>query len=343
MKVILAITLSLLLSVAVDLQGQTAAFPDSSGRHALPECIRLKYPALQSSLPLHTDMSWQTLLGYVWLDSLMRKPIAPADWDKLSNVTSRDSIMDILKYLYAVTNYDPILFHEYKTHAQYLNSSYWGRPGSVVSFLEHMAGENLLDSEQAVYLASISYILHVQVLQVDRAVDSEFSSAGGHYEPVACVEAVVLDTIKGRSILATECAPLNPAAAMAKNDRIASSGSPACLHFNFLPGASRAGSDLHRYLWTSTDSLVFLGDALTWDAVIPGGDYIVFLDSHFLDYDGTFSYYSLQPVADGSGGIYPVIGGKVHDSLNRWRMGNEVEISAFKAGLRAKIQALFHQ
>ena len=222
-------------------------------------------------------MSQETRDAYLWLDSIMRHHFTDADWATLDSLRNLDSIRLIAKYLYALSDYDPVLLQEYGRDAPNLQPRYTGKPAAMIGYLERVVGTGLRDS-YANYLGSCSYILHVRVSGVRRDSSVEESS----YWPLVCIEATIIDTIKGQHLLTDHCED-------------SSKLGNTCFHFQYSAGWSKTGSDMNPFAMVGT-KLVFWPDAMGWDAVVPGGEYIVFLTTVYEDYNGTSSFFGIWPI-----------------------------------------------
>jgi hypothetical protein len=330
------IVLAFLIPVSVRAQ---SVFPDSSGPTSAG-CYRLAVPPLTEAPPLHSDMNLSTLLGYLYLDSVMRSHITSAQWAAFDSIHSFDSLKYFLKYLYAITAYDPVLFEEYGNDAPFINPSYTGKPAAMVNYIEEKIGRVLHakgDTTQMMYLTSASYILHIKVKNIFRDWDTLGHIVGGKGTPQACVEASILDTIKGQHILTGDCSWLyrigNGHNGSGIND---STPTGACFHFEYDPASNKGGGGVS-FVHASNDSVVFTGNSLGWDALHSDSEYIMFFNVLYEDYDGTNCYFIVRPIMDGEGGIYPVMGGNVLDPKNHWRMGTSVNLDAFESGLKNTI------
>ena len=322
-------------------RGQTIVFPDSSGP-TTSGCGRAAIQPLLTSPPLHTDMPWKALLGYVWLDSAMRRGFTDSEWNALNLFTSADSLRQVLKYWYAAADYDPVLFNEYCSDGAYLNPNYWGKPALLVRYLADLSGKLLKDSSKVPYLMTTDYILHILVVNVTREVDPLISSNRNYPIPRGCAEVLILDTIKGKRFPFTNC-----------NDTARRASGPGkapfsllnnCLHLSFYPTWSKDGSDQAAGFLVgrpgNADTLILTDKAFGWGTLQSGHEYIVFLKLLYEDYDGNNSYFRLRPIMDGVGGVYPVTAGVVSDPLNYWQLGTSVNSTAFKSGLRARINRI---
>jgi hypothetical protein len=318
---------------------QLRAWPDSSGPTSAG-CYRIPVTPLTEAPPLRYDMSLSTLLGYLYLDSIMRTPIDSAQWAAFNAIQSFDSLKYFLKYLYAVSDYDPILLEEYGRDAPYINPSYTGKPTPMVNYIEEKIGSvlhSMGDTTQMMYLTSTSYILHIRVTSVTRNWDTMGHYNPGQGTPQSCVEAVILDTIKGQHILTGDCSWDYRTNGGHNQPDFSDSSYSTCFHFSYNPLWNKSSSDNENSIQLSLDSFRFSPDALGWNAVVPDSEYIVFFSVDYEDYNGTNSYFDIRPIMDGVGGIYPVVDGMVSDPQNLWHMGTSVDLDDFESGLEETI------
>ncbi|MDP4197956.1 MAG: hypothetical protein Q8922_12555 [Bacteroidota bacterium] len=313
------------------MHAQTPAWPDSSGP-TNAGCYRIAVPPLSQAPPLHTDMNWMTLLGYVWIDSMMRHPFTSTDWTALDSMQSPDTLKQFLKYWYAMTDYDPLLFEEYGRDAKYLDTQYWGKPAGLIGYIAQKTSQIMGDSARVATLLASAYILHIRVRNVTRDFDT-FAHLDSQAMPVCCVEATIIDTIKGVHIATGLCSLIYPV--VQQVDSLPSTG---CLHFSYWPVWRKDGGDWLRWSKESDSTSAFPSGSMGWDVLTPGNDYIVFLRSIYLDYDGINSYFALWPMmGDKVGGIYPIHSDTVSDPSNYWGMGSSVPVSTFETGIRQRI------
>jgi hypothetical protein len=336
-------TMKTLIFIAImfpmTLHGQSRAWPDSSGPTSAG-CYRIAVTPLTEAPPFRSDMSLSTLLGYIYLDSIMRTPLDSTQWANFNLIQSFDSLNQILKYLYAVIDYDPVLLAEYDRDAPYINPGYWNKPAPLVYSVEEKIGSVLSgmgDTSNIMYLTCSSYILHIKIASVTPNWDTMGNFVPGKGTPVSCVEAVILDTIKGQHILTGDCEwdyRVNDGHTGA--GLIDSSPPSSCFHFYFNPVWDKSGNNPNVFILPN-DSIVFTQNSLGWNAVVPDSEYIVFFNVDYEDYNGINSYFGIRPVMDGVGGIYPVVDGMVSDPKNLWRMGTSVDLDDFESGLEQTI------
>jgi hypothetical protein len=286
-------------------------------------------------------MDWQTLLGYAWLDSVMRHTFTNAERQSFMDNQSPDSIKQVARYVYAMSDYDPILFRQYLSNGQFINTSYWGYPSNVIELVQERVASILGDSSKIPYLLNSSYILHIFVQSVTIGRDS-LAGVPGVGMPLCCIQAIVIDAIKGRQLPPATCDTLFTSVHRTGMDRQSPLSSGACLQFSYSPIWSKTGSDLTSGFYDTNGSLILTENAMGWKALAAGHEYIVFLTSTYLDFDSTTSYFGLRPIMDGVGGIYEISSGKVADPLNFWGTGMSPDLSAFKAALRQRIWNIQH-
>lgn len=328
MKIFLAF--ALLIPLLVRAQGH----PDSTGP-TTSYCYRIAQPPITSVPPLHTDMDLETLLGYVYWDSLMRSAVPDSIISGFKAMQSIDSIKPFMRFLYSITNYDAALFDEYWMTGNKINPSYWGPPGAVLSAIRKKICGAIGYATPTDYLINTSYVLHIRVLSVASDSDTTFIPwrRVGRSMPIRCVQAQILDTVKGFHLLSELCgSPM----AREKGSQPLSDSTP-CIRFFYSPIWPRQVFDCNSFeLNYGTNPY---GDS----AFAEDSEYIVFLQANYLDYDGTNAYFDVQPITtyDSVGGVYPIVGGMVQDAHNFFGLGTSVSVSNFEAGLRNTINSIY--
>ena len=295
-------------------------------------CYRQQVSPITYAPPLHSDMSLDVFQGYTWFDSMSR---TFTSWDQIQkyadSIRSWDTLKYFMKYQYALSDYDDLLFQEYRGDAEHVDSAYHIPPGIVTIALDQREKAILGPRDKRILLAHAGPILHVRVISASTEFDSVASIP---YHPLAqeCIQATILDTIKGKHFLSY---PVGD-------------GPEYMVEFSFSPLWPKGfrHADLATNVDYTVDSnLVNPCPACfgTTSAVVDS-EYIVFLGSAYLDYNGTYAYYDYWPLHnyEPEGGILPIVGGNVQDPSNYWGYGTSVPLATFLADLRADIYTLTH-
>ncbi len=296
-------------------------------------CYRQQVSPILVAPTLRTDMSLNTLLGYIYLDSLMRGLTSQAQLDSFYNtIKSYDTLKYFNKYIYAMSDYDAVLLEEYSLAEYAINMLYQAVPGAIIETLKQKGHDIVPDSLLLRYLVNCSVILHIKVNSITNDADS-FGYIPTHPIPMRCINAEVLDTIKGKHLLTGICAPLQI------SHGIAVQSSNPCILFSYSPVWKKNTSDFVSV--GESDDMSGAADS----AVTVGSEYIVFLHAMFFDYDGTHSFYNYWPSTGAKlqGGIFPILSdGNIIDSGNLAGLGGLPTVIAFKQKLLFEIQRILN-
>jgi hypothetical protein len=323
------IVVALLLSSINSLAQRRVEAPTSTG------CFRQIHAPILYAPPLHSDMPLDALHGYMYFDSLSRSFTGWSQVDSFATlITGNDTLKHFLKYRFAMSNYDDILFSEYLNFGQTVNSMYKTTPGYILQKLTERENLILGSRNKKIMLTHASLILHLKITSVHLEWDS---LAHIPVSPLVqqCITAQVLDTIKGMHFLS----------------HTTSSGtflSTPSIFINFSLSPLWGKGPTESHLRTGVDyrdSANVVSPCVNCfgtKSLIPGSEYIVFLGSQALDFDGINSYYDYWPMSsfEPQGGIFPIVGGNVIDSSNYWGYGTSVSLSGFESSLKADILAI---
>jgi hypothetical protein len=323
------IVVALLLSSINSLAQRRVEAPTSTG------CFRQIHAPILYAPPLHSDMPLDALHGYMYFDSLSRSFTGWSQVDSFATlITGNDTLKHFLKYRFAMSNYDDILFSEYLNFGQTVNSMYKTTPGYILQKLTERENLILGSRNKKIMLTHASLILHLKITSVHLEWDS---LAHIPVSPLVqqCITAQVLDTIKGMHFLS----------------HTASSGnllSTPSILINFSLSPLWGKGPTQPYLKPGVDyrdsaNVVSpCANCFGTQSLIPGSEYIVFLGSIPLDYDGTNAFYDYWPVGsfEPQGGLFPIVSGNVIDSSNYWGYGTSVSLSQFESSLKADIHAI---
>jgi hypothetical protein len=160
----------------------------------------IQYPKLTSIPPLHTDMSLEVLLAYIYADSLMRSVSRDDFHEKMSywkNVhIKNDTIIGFIKYFYMMQDYNPIILNQYKACPK--QKIYNFNAYSLYGVLELLDAITLNQPyyKSLYFIQRPDYILRVKVNSIDSSlsIDTNDRPDRMYY----FVNASVIDTLKGR-------------------------------------------------------------------------------------------------------------------------------------------------
>lgn len=327
--VIFAFFLSFTITSVVD--AQLVSHHDAHvywyGRDWSTDPVQFQYSVLTNYPPLSTGMPFDVLIGYIYLDSIVRT-VPPHSVDSFyKQLGYSDTLRRVVKYIYEMEDFDPIKF------SQYIDAHLVGYktqvPIGIIQRIFKSIKKNYPDSLKTTQLLySADYILDVRADWVATTYDS----ARPVFHNSTSVECSVLDTIKGRRWPACIFD-----STIAYHGKIQPLSAPSCIEFDYLPDWSRnehvdalptdSGLTLNGHTWIERDS-----------------EYIVFLQLYDLGRDSTYNYSAISPLrtANTMAGMYPVRGGRVYDPNNDFGFGTGLTVTEFKNKLRSRIYSITH-
>jgi len=289
-------------------------------------------------------MSLDAFIGYLWFDSVMRSLTSHAEVDSLKRqLNSFDTIKQFLRYYYALTDYDAILFRDYLSEGYYVNSSYPFSPLLVSNAVQSRIGYRTGVSAKIKFLVSSGPILHIVADDVELQSHNYGGPARDSIHTFACIMAHVLDTIKGRHFLSGPCYDGYHSKKGGRSNESASLPTESCITFSYDTSFFRGPNNSVMYI--DHDSLGNLLPCIPCygsNAAISGGEYIVSLIPYPLGRDTISDFYSYVPFApyEKTGGIFPVIEGNVQDPSNFFVYGTSVPIADFENDIKADISTI---
>ena len=324
-RILAAIAVALLLHAGFT--GSLGAQPKPPIPFAGP--LYFSFPLLSQYPPLSVSMPYSVLIGYVGFDSVARRAEQSVVEQTLRNLTYSDTAKQAARFLYEMTDYDPILLFQWlntsPTAGLYRNAPAYIRRRFTGAF-DSIAPEKL----NAAPLLMADYILHIHVEHTVASVDT----ASVYAKSAQLVTAYVVDTIKGRRI--PFC--LNEQFG-AKNTIRPQNAAGACVNFDYRLEWRRFN---HSNRISRDDSSLVDGSGNAW--IKPGHEYVVFLRFASLRRDETNNYATLIPIT-GWGTMacmYPVINGLIYDPYDDFGYGSALTIANFKSALRRNIHTLTH-
>ncbi len=178
------------------------------------------FPIIRSIPPLNASMPYNVLIGYVYLDSLLRfgnKPTLDSlfkSWYALN-----DTLKGVLKYMYIINSYNPMFFNQYAnevrfyqkrgkrelkiigdnsdtlppTSGRYTLSLSRLKDDACEKFREVYTGSNKMAYYSMLYA---DYILRVRIISIHSMLNKNSSLDYYRYKATS----IVLDTLKGNKI-----------------------------------------------------------------------------------------------------------------------------------------------
>ncbi|MFA5512865.1 MAG: hypothetical protein WC313_10480 [Candidatus Kapaibacterium sp.] len=294
--------------------------------------FEVQYPKLQVIPPLSMGMDYETLLSYIYLDSLMRSTNRDLLYmnylDRWMNSgTKNDTIVQAVKYLYKLVDYDPVRFVQYDVNL--------GKPpyslnlksmrGWIGELLSNIVGRFGPNSQALDYLIRADYILKVHINSIDILPQRNYPPNKGLYPEKFThkVNATVIDTLKGKVFSNCYDEEMMP-----KQDKIQSISSEIC----FTYGTGPYENDVNQFkldpsLKNSSGNL----------ELQPGQDLIVILnhDSYLWDYN--YDYFDLSIIT-----AYPIVNGQLKDISHIWSSSSSLNYDDWKTIFLQKKEMLLN-
>jgi len=297
------------------------------GRWAGPvkqRCGFFPIKPLSITPPVHSDMPAQVLAAYNYFDSIARTDSLEKLDSFFQSVTDIRQLDRHFSMLYTVVDYDATLFNEYCSYASFIDSTYLSLPGesSLPSFYLKKKGVPKLTA----LLLNSAVILRIKVLSVEMIIEKEER----HFYPHQCIQAEILDTIKGMHLGASGFPPVFKFRYVASLPLFFENEDeePDIIDI-YTPASGQIANDQRFKRRTN----LYQRDK----------EYIVFLETIGSSYDGTFAYCDYQPFIHSSspGGAYEIDSdGNVLDVNNIFGLGTRIPVAEFIRGARAAIELL---
>ncbi len=274
--------------------------------------------------PLSFYMPYEVMKGYIALDSISRNMDNNSFRDFLNRQTYyNDTIKNILKYMYLLNDYNPILFY---TMGYDSNYKLWVARAEY-DFIVHIQQFKQVSLSNDLTIAEAGIIAHIIVTDtVRRACGSIFTDID---EIVTCT---IIDTIKGKVI--PSCKDISIPNSVddyrdpVPNIQPANPGS--CLQFTYM-------------VQNGNEPVLVDENGEPW--IKKNREYIVFLyvagNCRYQD----SLYYDCSP-AQWNGAknynLYPIENGIVQDPDDNFGIGTGLTVAEFKAKLRERIDKIIN-
>jgi hypothetical protein len=240
-----------------------------------------------------------------------------------------DTFRYAMKHLYLMTDYDPILFTQWKDATA--REAYKCSPGYFQDALSARMYSDTADGRLQSLLLNSDIIAHVTVTAIAPSVD-ESAVLARHANLVTCT---INDPVKGKSIPAcsSDGSSVLPEAALRKTARPG-----GCIRFDYRDEWKRENPFRQEQSGSRVKSELHVGK-----------EYIVFLQfvpipAALKDSEkATQNWYTIFPTlpsATATGSVFPIENGCVLDPMNDLGFGKTLSISIWKARLRSAISAL---
>ncbi|HWF43417.1 MAG TPA: hypothetical protein VG537_02125 [Candidatus Kapabacteria bacterium] len=295
--------------------------------------VKIAVPYPSDFPPVRTDMPFDVLKGYIYLDSLVRSVNVPSgQCDSLIKSMGWDTLKYALKYLYEMGDYDPVAYFQELNLEPSTPAYQWTGTTFVVEAILRRAVALMKDNRIGANLVATSAIYDVNVTDTFTAIDNSKPSLN----KLLHASCSILDIIKGQRF---------PTCGSGIATRYGKGKTPLtslgdCVNFEYWLWWQKniVAPD---FRWNQTTENNY-SDGSTW--VKPGQEYIVFLNFANLGSDSTKTnvYVSVNPGFGPSTvmGVYPIRDGIVYDPNNDFGFGTGLTVADFKARLRQKIQSI---
>jgi len=273
-------------------------------------------------------------IGYIKLDSVKRDfPDMRFDNYKVRQYDI-NTLRYIMKYLYKVVDYNPIL---------YKLTSYYFSANTIIYQIQNTATENLPKPFLDKSLLMSSIIAHVFVEDT-----LNFNQIGTDNPIGSIVTCSIIDTIKGQVLPKAKVISINPLEnATDESDTLPSN----YLQFSYRTEWSRVpeneviSDDVSGTIVDDDGKVLYpprMMDSTGSGWVKKGKEYIVFLDFDLICKDTNHSYLSLTPflMYSATCNVYPIENGFVIDPENELGFGESVEVNLFKNLLKQRINEI---
>jgi hypothetical protein len=282
--------------------------------------FEIQYPKLQAIPPLSTGMDYETLLAYIFLDSLMRS--TNRDFLYMNYITrwtkekaKNDTIVQAVKYLYKLVDYDPVRFAQYNVNLGVppYKFNVLAVKGWVSELLSNFVGKYGPNSMATKYLIRADYILKVHVNSIDSLPQRDYPPNKGILPGKFThrVNANVIDTLKGKVF--KNC---HIEASPKSNDNNLSLTSEIC----FTYGTGPYQNDVYPFKLDPT-----LTNSSGNLQLQPGQDVIIILDHSDYVWDYNNDYFPISLIC-----AFPIINGQIRDISHIWSNSTLLNYSDWK-------------
>ena len=276
---------------------------------------------------LLSDMPYDIMVGYIIADSVLRNASPVEISNFVYSLGYNDTLKYILKYMYLLSDYDPIRYSRFLLTQPTPRSSGYGTQNHVFQRVSVLP-DGALNGR----LVAPDYILH---LRVNETVTTEIPD-GLRCKSLIASHSTVIDKIKGQILppLGTHygLTTVGSNSGNGESEEI-SLPAPTDFVFEYCPNWERR--DVNGGKWNS----IICPDGTPW--IKPSQEYIVFTKPIFYRSCETTAYYAMTPLGGTySAGMYPIENGNVIDKDNSFGWGEVVPVETFKQNLRNLINTI---
>ncbi len=302
-------------------------------------------PYYDYSPVLFPSMPYEIMFSYVLIDSMLKHaPETPGIVESLFErfdsgevAPDNDTLNYAYKYLYKISDYDPLLFWDYV-----MNGQGHGRNMHAFMLYNKLTDciEKATNGQQKRLMLRSFWILHIYVDAT--TVWEKYETSKDHLKDYTMVYANVLDTIKGKTLpnLNTMLFADSSNNTNSSSTKISIPNNNINLIFDYCNQWNLNGDNAH---------VLVIGDEVQGAMKDENGDpwiktnreYIVLLAPNYRCSYEWQNYYALWPVSGlYSRGMYPIENGNVIDLGNVWGWGTSVPIGVFKQNLNTLINEI---
>jgi len=330
------------------------------------EGLHFTTPYYNYSPVLFPSMPYDVMFSYLLIDSILRhsEDVPDVIYSFLNRFEDNqisydnDTLNYVLKYLYKMMDYDPLLFWDYmlkgKEYDRITNTFFVYDRLSQLLYNDNKMSGRVPNGEQKRRIMRSFYILHIYV---DTTTLFKRTKPNDWIKDFTIVYAQVLDTIKGRIL-----PNINTGFVASNNEQLNSQNND--FNTSVLPGTNISIPDNVNLIFdycnqknlNGDNELIFIAvdretgeqkrvgamydkDGNPW--VKPKKEYIVILAPNYECTDDYKYYFGLNPVGGSySRGMYPIEDGNVIDGGNVWGFGNVVPLEEFKQKFNALLNEI---
>lgn len=291
---------------------------------------------------LSSDMSLETMISWIVVDSLCRIASDEILWERLQTVPI-NSFRVGLKYLYKLMDFDPLLFIQYQFDCMNAGLHLKNTPNSLLFAWVRAYQQRFGNVNDVVKLMlASSYILHVQVVGKSSRMTTDYSRIPPILADVYCADLFVIDNMKGKRLY-PRCEYLSEPPTTVK-EKSGNRTTDNCKSIYW-------GRPHHESDANIEDSLFY--QKYGPDFMSVGSEYIVFIGLHprnsnrrpvngwksdaivfnFTSSSGNSPLEAMNTKFGSTPLVFPVVGGLVIDADNFFGYGTTVPVMAFKQKL----------
>lgn len=265
--------------------------------------FQVAYPKLQTIPPLSTDMPYELMKAYIFIDSLLKNL---PDQRFLFNTyfrivrTDNDTVYQSIKYLYKIDNYDPVRFYQYMygRDRQAYQQDILGIVSLPISFVKY-SKLSRAKNHCMLNLIKSDYILKVHINSIESIPQRRYPQ-GNILDScfIYRIEATVLDTLKGKVFTNLY---YNPAINGVANLNLQQ---PTICFTNIISNKTKPVFDPKSPMEQEYKPNIIIN---------PGQDLIVSLSHECYYWDYNYDYFVLSLLT-----ATPIINGQVKDNNKEW-------------------------